>query len=61
LSDYVLKLFEISDRMEMKFSVDFDFTTTIKLILIIANFHSMILLTAALHSLITEVAGKFKL
>jgi len=40
----------------MKFSVHFDFTATIKLILIIGNFHCMLLLTAALHSLITEMA-----
>jgi len=37
--------------MEMKFLVGFDFTTTIKLILIIANFHCMLLLAAALHRL----------
>jgi len=47
--------------MEMKLSVGFGFTSTIKLILIIANFHCMLLLAAALHSIITEMACKFKL
>jgi len=42
--------------MEMKFSVGFGFTTTLKLIIIIVNLHCMILLTAALHSLITDMA-----
>jgi len=56
-----MKLLEISDRMEMKFSVNFDFTATIKLILIITKFHCMLLLDAALHSLITDTAWKFKL
>jgi len=39
----------ISDRLEMTFSVSFDFTTITKLILII---HCMLLLAAALHSII---------
>jgi len=42
--------------MERKFSVGFGFTATIKLILIIANFHCMLLLAVALHSLITDMA-----
>jgi len=42
--------------MEIKFSVGFGFTATIKLVLIISNFHCMLLLAAALHSLITDVA-----
>jgi len=42
--------------MEMKLLVGFDFTTTTKLIRIIANFHCMLLLAAALHSLITDIA-----
>jgi len=42
--------------MEMKFSVGFDFTGTIKLILIISNFHFMLLLVAALDSIITDMA-----
>jgi len=40
----------------MMFSVGFDFTATIKLILIIANFYCMLFLAAALHSLITDMA-----
>jgi len=39
----------------------FDFTATIKLILIIANFHCILLLDAALHSIITEMASRFEL
>jgi len=42
--------------MEMKFG--FGFTATIKLI---ANFHCMLLLAAALHSIITDMPSKFKL
>jgi len=42
--------------MEKKFSVGFDFTATIKLIIVIANFHGMLLLAAALHSIITDMA-----
>jgi len=40
----------------MKLSVGFGFTAAIKLILIIAHFHCMLLLAAALHSIITEMA-----
>jgi len=40
----------------MKFSVSFEFTATIKLLLVIAIFHCMLLLTAALHSIITKIA-----
>jgi len=40
----------------MTFQVSFDFTATIKLILVISNFHGMLFLAAALHSLITEIA-----
>jgi len=47
--------------MEMKKLVSFDFTTTTKLTLIITNFHCMLLLAAALHSLITDITWKFKL
>jgi len=47
--------------MEMKFLVGFGFTTTTKLILIITKYHCMLLLAAALHSLITDMAWKFKL
>jgi len=39
----------------MKFSIGVDFIATIKLILIIANFHRMLLLAAALHSIITDM------
>jgi len=42
--------------VEKKFSVGFDFTATIKLILIITNFHFMLLLAAALDSIITDMA-----
>jgi len=42
--------------MEIKFSVGFGFTATIKLMIILANFHYMLLLAAALHSLITDLA-----
>jgi len=39
LFECVLKLFGISDHTEIKFSVGFDFTGTIKVVLIIANFY----------------------
>jgi len=39
--------------MEMEFLVSFGFTNAKKLTIIIANFHCMLLLAAALHSLIT--------
>jgi len=52
LFEYVLKRFAISGRLLMKFLVGFDFTGTIKLILIIANFHCMLFFT---HSLITDM------
>jgi len=43
----------------MTFLVGFDFTTTIKLTLIRVNFHCMLSLAAATHSLITEIVWKF--
>jgi len=51
----------IFDCLEIKFSVGFDFTATIKLILIIASFYYMLLLAALIYSLIIDMARKFKL
>jgi len=42
--------------MKMKFPVGFDFTSTIKIILIIANFYCLLFIAGALHSLITDMA-----
>jgi len=39
----------------MTFLIGFDFTVTSKLIIIIAIFHCMLFLLAALHSLITDL------
>jgi len=39
----------------MAFPVGYEFSGTIKLIVIIDNFHSVLFLAAAAHSLITEL------
>jgi len=46
----------LTDCLEKKFSAGFDFTVTIKLILIIANSYCMLLLATAVYSIITDMA-----
>jgi len=55
-TNFMLKSVRISNCLEMKFSIGFDFTAIVRFILILANFHCMLLLAAALHCIITDMA-----